>query len=244
MTTPFITAERPPVPDPGPWSAGRTALVVVGSVAAFIGGSLLIGGGAVLWAEQQRDSDGYFSTDSEPLSTNSYVLSAPDLDVNLAGPDVLYGQDLLGKIRIEGESSGPGGPLFLGIGPTNEVDQYLAGVGHDEINDFDVDPFRVSYTEHPGGAPDAAPTAQSFWAVSESGSGPQTLTWDVASGDWTVVIMNADGSPGVQAELSVAATLPVLQPIAIGMLVGGGVLLLAGIAMIVAPLVTRKASTV
>jgi hypothetical protein len=241
MTTPVVSPERP---DSRPLSGSRTALVIVGSVVTFIGGSLLIGGGAVMWAEQQRDSDGYFSTNSEPLSTNSYVLSAPNLDVDLAGPDVLYGQDLLGKIRIEGESSGPRGPLFLGIGPTNEVDQYLAGVGYDEISDFDVDPFRVSYTEHPGGAPDAAPTAQSFWAVSESGSGPQSLTWDVSSGDWTVVIMNADGSPGVQAELSVAATLPVLQPIAIGMLIGGGVLLLLGIAMIVLPLVTRKASAV
>jgi hypothetical protein len=35
-----------------------------------------------------------------------------------------------------------------------------------------------------------------------------------------------------------------LQPIAIGMLVGGGVLFLVGIAMVVAPLVTRKASAV
>jgi hypothetical protein len=244
MATPVVTPERPPVTDPGPLSAGRTALIVVGAVATFIGGSLLIGGSAVMWAEQQRDSDGYFSTDSEMLSTDSYVLSAPNLDVNLAGPDVLYGQDLLGKIRIEGESSGPGGPLFLGIGPTNEVDQYLAGVGHDEISDFDVDPFRVTYTEHPGDAPDAAPTAQSFWAVSESGSGPQTLTWDVSAGDWTVVIMNADGSAGVQAELSVGATLSVLQPIAIGMLIGGAVLFLAGIAMIVLPLVTRRAPAV
>jgi hypothetical protein len=244
MTAPVITPERPPVPDPRPLSSGRTALVIVGSVAAFIGGSLLIGGGAVMWAEQQRDSDGYFSTDSELLSIESYVLSAPNLDVNLAGPDVLYGQDLLGKIRIEGESSGSGVPLFLGIGPTNEVDQYLAGVGHDEISDFDVDPFRLTYTEHPGDAPDAVPTAQSFWAVSESGNGPQTLTWDVSSGDWTVVIMNADGSPGVQAELGVAATLPVLQPIAIGMLIGGAVLFLAGIAMIVLPLVTRRTSAV
>ena len=244
MTTPVITPERPRVPDPGPWSAGRTALVIVGSVAAFIGGSLLIGGGAVLWAEQQRDGDGYFSTDAELLSTDSYGLSAPNLDVDLAGPDVLYGQDLLGKIRIEGAGADSSGPLFLGIGPTNDVDQYLAGVGHDEISDFDVDPFRATYTAHPGDAPAAAPTAQSFWAVSESGNGPQTLTWDVSSGDWTVVIMNADGSPGVQAELSVAATLPVLQPIAIGMLIGGAVLFLAGILMIVLPLVTRRTSAV
>ena len=47
MTQPVVTPERPPVPDSRPWSAGRTALVVVGSVAAFIGGSMLIGGGAL-----------------------------------------------------------------------------------------------------------------------------------------------------------------------------------------------------
>jgi hypothetical protein len=172
------------------------------------------------------------------LRTSSYALSAPSLDVDLAGPDVLYGQDLLGEIRIEADSSGD--PLFLGIGPTNDVEQFLAGVGHDEISDFDADPFRVS-SEHPGDAPDVAPTTQGFWAVSESGSDPQTLTWDVSAGDWTVVVMNADGSSGVQAEVSVAATLPVLQPIAIGMLIGGGILFLLGIAMIVLPLVTRKA---
>jgi hypothetical protein len=211
----------------------------VGAVVAVVGASLLTGGGAVLWAEQQRDTDGYFTSNSEPLTTDSYALSAPDLDVDLAGPDALYAEELLGDIRIVGAGPDSGPPLFLGIGPASEVDQYLAGVGHDEISDVDVDPFRVDYSPHPGGAPSEAPTAQTFWVVSESGTGEQTLTWDVSSGDWSVVIMNADGSRGVHADLAVGATLPVLRPIAIGLLVVGGVLLLIGIATIVAAIATR-----
>ncbi|MGH8826717.1 MAG: hypothetical protein ACRDVZ_03755 [Jiangellaceae bacterium] len=211
----------------------------MGAVVAVVGASLLSGGGAVLWAEQQRDTDGYFTSSSEPLTTDSYALSAPDLDVDLAGPDALYAEELLGDIRIEGAGPDSGPPLFLGIGPASEVDRYLAGVGHDEISDADFGPFRVDYSPHPGGAPSAAPTAQAFWVVSESGTGEQTLTWDVSSGDWSVVVMNADGSPGVQADLAVGATLPVLRPIAIGLLVVGGVLLLIGIATIVAAIATR-----
>lgn len=243
MTTSDAASERPPARNPKPWGAGRTVLVVVGSVAAVIGGSLLIGGGAVLWAEQQRDTDGYFTSDSETLSTNSYALSAPELDVDLTGPDVLYARDLLGDVRIEGASSDSGTALFLGIGPTSDVGQYLADVGHDEISDIDVDPFRVDYSPQPGGAPAESPTAQTFWAVSESGTGAQTLTWDVSSGDWSVVIMNADGSPGVQADLSVGATLPVLGPIAIGLLIGGGVLLVLGLTAIIAALASRSMAT-
>ncbi|HEU0042282.1 MAG TPA: hypothetical protein VFQ15_08030 [Jiangellaceae bacterium] len=239
MTTPTAESGRPPGPNRKPWGAGRTILVVVGSVIAVVGGSLLAGGGAVLWAEQQRDADGFFTSDSEPLTTESYALSAPELHVDLAGPDALYEQELLGEIRIEAAGPDSGPPLFVGIGPTSAVNQYLDGVGHDEISDVGLDPFRVDYNPQPGGAPAAAPTAQTFWAESESGTGEQTLTWDVSSGDWSVVIMNADGSAGVQADLAVGATLPVLRPIAIGLLVVGGVLLLIGITTIVVTIATR-----
>ncbi len=45
-----------------------------------------------------------------------------------------------------------------------------------------------------GGPPQGPPTAQHFWAVSASGVGQQTVTWEVREGDWSVVLMNADGS--------------------------------------------------
>ena len=51
-----------------------------------------------------------------------------------------------------------------------------------------------------------APGAQRFWAASAQGGGTQALTWDVEDGDWSVVVMNADGSPGVDAGVSAGAS--------------------------------------
>ena len=43
------------------------------------------------------------------------------------------------------------------------------------------------------------------------GTGTQTLDWDVEDGNWSVVVMNADGSAGVDAGVSAGANLPFLD---------------------------------
>jgi hypothetical protein len=54
--------------------------------------------------------------------------------------------------------------------------------------------------------------------------------------------MNANGSPGVRADLDLGGTLPVLRGVTIGLFVGGAVLLIGGVLLIVLPLVTRRRS--
>ena len=125
-----------------------------------------------------------------------------------------------------------GTSLFIGIGPADDVAAYLDGVGHDEVSDIEVSPFSAEYWAQPGGAPAAAPTEQTFWTESVSGSGTQTMTTDLPAGDWSVVVMNADGSAGVDANISVGATLPIIGWIALSALVIGGVLVLAGIILV------------
>ena len=39
-----------------------------------------------------------------------------------------------------------------------------------------------------------------------------TLTWDLQGGDWTVVLMRADGTRDVSADVSTGAELPVVTP--------------------------------
>jgi hypothetical protein len=65
-----------------------------------------------------------------------------------------------------------------------------------------------------------------FWVKSSSGPGVQTINWDTQAGDWTAVVMNADGSPGFNAA-AVAGVSSDLVPIIGWSLVGGG-LLVAG----------------
>jgi hypothetical protein len=87
------------------------------------------------------------------------------------------------------------------------------------------------------------PTAQMFWGAADSGTGPRTLTWEVSSGDWAIVIMNTDGSAGVEADVSAGAALPIIRTVAVISLVAGGLLLIGGITMIVVAIATPRTAT-
>jgi hypothetical protein len=91
----------------------------------------------------------------------------------------------------------------------------------------------TTYREHAGGAPATSPGEASFWSASVSGTGTQTLSWKPQPGDWTLVVMNADGSRGVAVNAAIAATLPVLGWLWVVLVVSGLVLLAIGVLVIV-----------
>jgi len=92
----------------------------------------------------------------------------------------------------------------MGIAPSDAVAGYLDGVAHDEITSWDStqdDITDVVYTRNEGVTDPAAPGTEGFWVASVSGSGEQTLDRTIQSGEWALVIMNANGSPGVSAHV-------------------------------------------
>ena len=146
-----------------------------------------------------------------------------------------------GKVRIRGESPGAK-MLFIGIGPEAAVAKYLGSVAHANVQDIDFDPFRATYLPVAGGAPQGPPTEQRFWAVSASGVGTQTVMWKVREGDWSVVLMNADASRGVVADVDLGAKLSFLLWVAIGSLIGGVLVIGGSTALIVLAARTRQPS--
>jgi hypothetical protein len=46
-----------------------------------------------------------------------------------------------------------------------------------------------------------------IWEASNQGSGRQSIDWEIEDGDWSVVVMNADGSAGVDAGVSAGASI-------------------------------------
>lgn len=207
------------------WTGGGIALVVTGSVIALLSLGLLVGGtGAVVIDQVQRDSDGFVMTPTEGFSTGTYALVSETADVSVDGPDWVA-ESLLGTVRIRSESDRP---LFVGIARERDVDAYLGNVRHAVVTDLDSDDER--YDLNRGGRPAAPPATQDFWAASSSGSGERTLDWDTEDGNWKVVAMNADGSPGVDADLSIGAELDALGAIgAVLLAVGVGLLGLAAL---------------
>jgi hypothetical protein len=201
-------------------SAGRVVLIVLGSIGVLFGVAVLAGGGFLLWADRTQREDGYLTTPTERFATPTYALTRSRLEVDTEGAKWVLNENWFGKIRIRGESADEK-TLFIGIGPQADVARYLGTVAHANVQDVDFDPFRVTYLPISGGAPERPPTEQGFWAASASGVGTQTLTWKVRDGDWSVVLMNADGSRGVDADVDLGAKLSWLLWVAIGLLIGG-----------------------
>jgi hypothetical protein len=204
--------------------AGRIALFIAGSLAAALAAGLLAG--AVWIHNANTDSAGYIVTGDHRVQTVTHALASHDLDVD---SDFDWVLDRGPELRVSGESSKP---LFIGIARTADVERYLAGVEYDEVTDFDIDPLTLTTERQAGTNSPAAPASQTIWAASVEGTGPQTLDWDAEYGEWSVVVMNADGSAAVDAELSFGAHIPHLTWIGIGGAIGGALLLVAAAGLI------------
>ena len=204
--------------------------VVFGSLAALVGLVLLLAGLALVLAQAfARDDDGYYTSDTERLSTPTYAITVEDIDLG-SDPVDLVPKDVLGRVRVRAERPG-GAAIFVGIGPEREVDAYLRGVGHAEVEDLSDDPPR--YLTSRGGAPQRPPSAEQFWVASAEGPGRQAVSWEVEGGRWSVVAMNADGARGVVLDADVAAKVGWLLGVGIGLLVAGLLLVAGGIVLIV-----------
>jgi hypothetical protein len=199
----------------GRWSAGRILLVVLGSIAGLVALGLLAAGAAGIVIDQTQREDGFVTSPTERLATGSYAIVSESVDVELDGPDWAT-RDLIGTIRITSDSERP---VFVGIAREPEAAAYLASFRRAVVTDLWGEPNR--YDPQGAGAPATPPAEQSFWAASTSGTGKQTLDWELEDGTWTVVAMNADGSAGVVSEVSVGAELDALLWIAVGVLAAG-----------------------
>jgi CAAX protease family protein len=144
----------------------------------------------------------------------------------------LYSPTVMGKLRIRVTPTGADRPLFVGIGPSTDVDRYLAGVSRTVISEFWRDEVRFV----DGSKPASAPGTQDFWVASATGTATQNVVWKPADGSWTVVVMNADGRPGLAVGADLGAKITALLWIAIGVLGAGAIFMAGGMLLVVGAL--------
>jgi hypothetical protein len=212
---------------------------VVGVLLALVSLALLAGGGTALWADRTQRDAGYATTDVHEFSTSGSALATEPTHFGSAGAGWLYSPSLLDKVRIRVTPAGSSSALFVGIGPSTDVDRYLAGVSHTLISDF----WGEKVQSIDGGAPASAPGTQNFWVASATGPGPQSVVWEPTDGSWTVVVMNADGRPGINVTADVGARIPSLLWIAVGFLAAGAVFAVGGALLIVGSVRRRQPDT-
>jgi hypothetical protein len=203
----------------------RIAAIVAAGATAVLSLGFLGTGAALLWADGEGDRDGYITTDTERFSSGGHALATENLDMALDGPESMLDDGALGKLRVRAESN-DGKPVFVGIARTSDVEDYLRGSAHDVVTDVEYDPFDADYDARSGDREPAAPARQDIWAASAHGSGERALTWEVDDGDWSVVVMNEDGSRGVDAGVSAGVRIGWLNEAGYVSLATGGLLLL------------------
>ena len=226
---------------------GRVVALVAGCVLAAVGIALFIGAGALTWAySTQRDDGGYFASRRVLVETPTPAVHSERVDLGSdERPDQWpFGKGDLATVKLEARADA-GDEVFIGIGHTRDVDAYLDGIAHDEVTSIrwgrgDRD---VRYRRVDGASVAPAPTDQTFWAATASGSGVQTLRWDVEGGTWSIVVMHPDGTPEVRAEVSVGVKIDALIGVLIAMWIAA-VLTLGGATALIAWGARRSAAPV
>ncbi|HLW16650.1 MAG TPA: hypothetical protein VKV69_04750 [Actinomycetota bacterium] len=216
-------------------TAGRIVLIVLGSFALIFGLAFAAGGGVVLVAQSAfRDAEGFFVSGPHPFESSGYAITSNRIDLGAnpeRGATNISGIFTL-RLRAQGSN---GKQIFIGVAPSDEADAYLANVDHDVVTDVSR-PFRATYEHVDGGPPSRPPGQEPIWVATGAGQQEQQLLWHPRSGRWTVVIMNADGSGGVGAQMSVGVRVRYLAWIGIGLLglallafIAGGLMLYFGV---------------
>ena len=224
-------------------NGSRIALTITGAIATLLAVTLVAGGALALWGDSQKDGNGYLTTDTERFHAGTRALATATLDVDLGDADWAADSDDLGKIKVSAESR-DGKPLFVGIARTSDVEEYLAGVPYTTVDDVEVSPFEADYTRHNGNRHPVSPEHAGLWAESNQGTGRQTIDWEIEDGDYSVVVMNADGSLGVDADVEAGADVPFLDELGWSAIGSGAFALVIGIGLIALAVRRPRAATV
>jgi hypothetical protein len=239
-----MSTYSPPRPQLGPttpttanqWGAGRVLALIVSCLLLLASFALAAGGGALaIAAGTQRDAGGYLMSDQVALQSSGYALTSANLEIQGAAA---LPHRILGDAKVSVTPHG-GTPVFVGVAKTSAVRTYLAGVRRSEVSVFAEDSL---YRQLNGGPPATTPANSDIWAASSTGPGTRTVTWPVQNGNWTIVVMNADGSSGVSADVATGATVPAVTWVSGGLFGGACVMLLLGVILVTVTVRRRSAA--
>jgi len=213
-------------------SAGRIILLVFGILIIVWSVGLLIAGGALLWVNSAlMDSEGFLTTRTIDLEQDSHAIVTVPADIDV-GAEWLWDWGDLGTVKVEGSNDDSAKQIFIGVSGESDLNTYLEDVEYDEVTGFSIYPYRVTYTNHQGDSEPAAPVSETFWRASVHGAGIQTLEWELEAGSYSLVLMNDDGSAGIDLSVVFGVKVPPLFGVAVGFIVSGTVALIVGIIMV------------
>ena len=206
-------------------------MLIAGGVTSLMASGSSAFGGLALWGDSQKDERGYLSTDSHQFAASTHAIATENLDMDLDGVEELVDSTSLGNIRID-VAPQSGKPVFAGIARTDELSRVPPRRRTHHGHRLDFDHSRRATAPRPARARRVRPRPSGSGQRPARAPDRRPSKWDIEDGDWSIVVMNADGSSGVQADISAGAKVPYLNEIGWSALGGGRILVIAAAALL------------
>ena len=115
-----------------------------------------------------RDSAGFYTSDTERFTTQTYALTSEGLQIgDMRGQGADWALDAVdATVRVRA-SAPDGHPMFIGIAREADLDRYLTQVAHEEVTAVHSAPFAYDAVRRAGTAAPGVPAART------SGSPPR-----------------------------------------------------------------------
>ncbi|WP_026929328.1 hypothetical protein [Glycomyces tenuis] len=191
---------------------GEILLLLLALIAVSVAGTL----------QSMTDDQGRLQVDDADFSADTYAVVGDSWDESIYSN---FG--LTDTVHLEVTSDED---QFVGFAEPEEAAAFLDGVEHTAVH-------RATGAEGPteehidGEAPQTLGAEADIWEFTLEGAGTRTYEWDVEgyTGEVTPIVMNTDGSAGIDGHVRIAYELPALGGVTVGLWIAG--LLLAALAV-------------
>jgi hypothetical protein len=132
------------------------------------------------------------------------------------------------KINVKGEGS-----FMLAAGRPDDVEAWVGKTAHNTVSGVSEDSksLQLAHTEGEAAAP--SPAGSDLWVTTENASGELNYTWSApADGEWSLLLAS-DGTKPAPSSISMTFPNDTSTPWAVPLMVLGGLLMLAGLALLV-----------
>lgn len=132
------------------------------------------------------------------------------------------------KINVKGEGS-----FMLAAGRPDDVEAWVGKAAHNTVSGVSEDnkSLQIAHTEGEAAAP--SPAGSDLWVTTENASGELNYTWSApADGEWSLLLAS-DGTKPAPSSISMTFPNDTSTPWAVPLMVLGGLLMLAGLALLV-----------
>jgi hypothetical protein len=198
-----------------------------------------VGGTTILVFNRGTDKDGYSLSDVYRVETSAYAFALWVNPLRISSYLSWMNPEDIAQTKWVVKAVNSSKEIFIGWANATDGENYLNGFQYETPPSWDwsTSPYHASMDIpttmiYNGGAPSRSPTQEAFWIGSAHSSDSSTLNWDPnwpsKAGRNILILMNADGSSNIAADLQLGFKVPIfgwlpylLIPLGIVICLGG-----------------------